>query len=283
MTNVPLEPRWVAIEPPRARSLSDARIQLHYAAQLASAVGVSYLPALSDDSHANLGWDPSHQALVSHGVRSRSRTIRAGIRPADLSLIVLDQASTVAAIPLSGSTIRKAADVLRDVLASAGLDREHTLEFDGLPQHPVGNGAAFDGSDTVAFAELAHWFANAHIALDALREHTHGSDVRCWPHHFDIATLATVGPGQSCGAGLTPGDEWYQEPYFYVNAYPSPPADRVVGTLDGGGTWHTTGWTGAVLPGSRLRDVATEQAAQVQSFLDSAFAACSRLVAAVPA
>jgi hypothetical protein len=80
--------------------------------------------------------------------------------------------------------------------------------------------------------------------------------VRCWPHHFDIATLIDVSRGASgeartIGVGLSPGDASYPEPYFYVTPWPAP-ADPALMALPGGGAWHRAGWFGAVLTGSAI-------------------------------
>lgn len=282
MNNIPTERSWTAIDPARASKLADVRLQFHHAAQFSAALGSSYLPPQLDDSHTNLGWDRSRGALISHGVRTSSGTVRVGSRPADLTLLVLRDETPDLLIPLDGSTVQQAGEDLREALISTGLDGEaFTLRrHDELPQHAVNSGAAFDAADTAALVELARWFANADLVLQSLRERIHSSDVRCWPHHLDIATLATLSPGRSSGAGLSPGDDSCEEPYFYVNAYPAPTVERVKGQLQGGGTWHTTGWIGAVLPGSRLVGDAARQAAQAQAFLESAFEACSRLAGA---
>ena len=47
----------------------------------------------------------------------------------------------------------------------------------------------------------------------------------CWPHHFDIATLVKLEDGQpanarSIGVGVSPGDEYYAQPYVYVSPWP---------------------------------------------------------------
>jgi hypothetical protein len=78
------------------------------------------------------------------------------------------------------------------------------------------------------------------------------SEVRCWPHHFDIATLIEVARGKTIGVGMEPGDVYYDEPYFYVNLHPRPAAPPTA-LLGGHGTWHTHEWIGAVLPVSRLK------------------------------
>src|SRR5262249_14843197 len=121
-----------------------------------------------------------------------------------------------------------------------------------IPHHAVDDGSAFDASDRVAFAELAAWFNVAESVLENARAQNDGSEIRCWPHHFDIATLITVKPGKTVGVGLEPGDHYYDEPYFYVNANPQPRTAAATAQLAGGGSWHTHEWFGAVLPGSRV-------------------------------
>src|SRR4029079_17809264 len=113
------------------------------------------------------------------------------------------------------------------------------------------------------------------------------SPVRCWPHHFDLATLLQLdGPaagesGRSIGAGFSPGDGERQEPYLYVTPWPYP-AEPALPTLAGGGSWHREGWLGAGLPASRIVGAGSTgaQRRQVESFLDSAVAACRVLLAA---
>jgi hypothetical protein len=56
--------------------------------------------------------------------------------------------------------------------------------------------------------------------------------VRCWPHHFDIATLLSLGRGDPEGAaaigiGMSPGDAYYPQPHFYISPWPAPPADAL--------------------------------------------------------
>jgi hypothetical protein len=107
---------------------------------------------------------------------------------------------------------------------------------------------------------------------------TRASEVRSWPHHFDIATLIVPAEGKSIGVGLEPGDQYYDEPYFYVNMYPLPQASSLPDSLDGNGIWHTTEWIGAVLPASRIEPIASEQGQQVDRFLRSAVDTANRIV-----
>lgn len=90
-----------------------------------------------------------------------------------------------------------------------------------------------------------------------LRQET--SPVQLWPHHFDLAMLWLSGrliPGQDpqdeenadeqMNFGFALGDESIPEPYFYITAYPLP--DGLLDTpLPDDVTWHTEGFTGALL------------------------------------
>jgi hypothetical protein len=139
-------------------------------------------------------------------------------------------------------------------------------------------GDSFDASEKSQFEELAKWFANGASILGSLARSIHdASEVRCWPHDFDVATLVPVAAERTIGVGLEPGDSYYDEPYFYVSTHPRVPAAQARSRpLWGRGTWHTRQWTGAVLTGSRLES-ASKQEWQVREFIDSALSACRAL------
>ena len=263
-----------AIDPGLAQALTDARLQLHHAAQFVASTGISYLPAEPDDSHTNMEWVESLRALAGRVIPA-PQPFRVIVQPADLSLsIVGEDGQIVASTLLNGLTIDDAANWLRARIAERGADGDRlTLQrhFE-IPHHDVDDGATFDTKNAAAFAQLDAWYFAAYRALDYVRSSTtEASEVRCWPHHFDIATLIDLGGGRTIGVGMEPGDQYYDEPYFYVNLSPSPKPESATAALAGGGTWHTDEWVGAVLPGSQLGENPKEQ---VEAFLDSAIIAC---------
>jgi hypothetical protein len=275
--------KWQATDPAAAHTLRDARLQLHYAAQFGTALGISFLPKEPDDSHTNLGWSGARGALMSRAVDGSRGPVSAGVLVADLAVLLTVDGGVAAAIPLDRTTIPAAADHLRHALTAAGLDRSrYALDRHyELPAHPVATGSEFDASDWSAFDQLARWYGNSVLELNRLASDEAGaSEVRTWPHHFDTATLISHGEGRSNGVGFSPGDQYYDEPYFYANVSPQPDADRLTGSLAGDGSWHTRDWIGAVLPGSRVHGDATAQQSQVREFLDSALAACRTLAGA---
>jgi hypothetical protein len=272
---------WQAVTPSRATLLTDARVQFHYAAQFATAGGISYLRAQPDDSHTNLEWIPEFQALFSRPLPA-ARPFRIGARPADLALLLVPQEhTTIAEFNLDRCTIADAVSWLRSEISAQGADPErYTLKRHyEIPLHPVASGEAFDATDRPGFEELSKWFADAASILnDLARKTPQTGEVRCWPHHFDIGMLIQIDAQRSIGVGLEPGDDYYAEPYFYVNMSPQPSlTDLRRHQLRGNGSWHTSGWIGAVLPGSRLGSPKMQEA-QVSSFLESAIGAARQLI-----
>jgi hypothetical protein len=200
----------------------------------------------------------------------------------NLAVLIVTQANQLLAeYRLHGRTIIETRDWIRSQIKLLGGDgSRYTLTRDyEIPRHDVTYGEAFDASDSSHFEELAKWFANGAALLSAVTRSALGAtELRCWPRDFDIATLIQVAPGCTIGVGLEPGDDYYDEPYFYVSAHPQPAASRTRSRpLWGSGTWHTYDWVGAVLPGSRL-GAASSQERQIREFLDSALSACRALL-----
>jgi len=272
---------WQPVRPEEATRLTDSRLQLHHAAQFAAAAGISFLPPLPDDSHTSLEWVPALGGLFSRVIPARS-PFRVGVRPVKLALqIVSEENRPIAEYRLHGRTITEAKDWVRSQVKLLGADGSRytlTRHYE-IPGHDVAIGESFDASEPLRFEELAKWLANGTALLGSFaRTVPVATEIRCWPHTFDISTMIEVAPGRTIGVGLEPGDRYYDEPYFYVKMDPQPAPSRTWSRpLWGSGTWHTYQWVGAVLCGSRLGG-ASSQEQHIREFLDSAVAACRTLL-----
>jgi hypothetical protein len=271
--------------------LTDARLQLHFAAQAAAAVGKQLVPHQPDYGEQSFQWQAGPRAFAQ-GLVPGKKPFRAALRPWPAALMLLDDnGAAIEEFPLEGKTLDDAYEWTRvEVERLLGRHLEAPLERPGedFPAHPVLHGAAFSttGANGPGFAELGRYFANADRLLRALADRNPGaSPVRDWPHHFDLATLIVLDPGaeaeksRSIGAGLSPGDGGMAEPYFYVLPWPAPPI-HALPQLAGGGHWQTAGWVGAVLPASSFTNAATNgsQGRRVEEFLESAVAGSRRLL-----
>jgi hypothetical protein len=274
---------WMRVGQVAPSALSDTRLQLHHAAQIAVSAAISYIAARPDDSHTALTWVAPLGCLATEPITA-TRQFRIALRVEDLTLHMLDQnESATHSFTLPGRTVAEAQQWLVEVLAQAALDpaRFTARKHYTIPAHPVASGATFSADRPSQLQELARYWSNAAGLLAALARRTEGAGlVRTWPHHFDIATLIALpgGSGKTVGVGQSPGDEFYDEPYWYVGPYPSPSVTALP-PIGGSGHWHTRGWVGAVLPASDYVD-APDQRSQVTAFVDSAVSACRTLLGA---
>ena len=227
--------------------LAEARLQAHWAAQLASAPGTSLIPPRDDFTHTNLRWVPALRALVGQEVDGK----QAALRLEDLTLRVAD-----ATLALPGRTYDEALAWLGEIFGAPLHRSKHEM-----PAHAIAEGEAFAEVD--GLSELAALYARAHQALSAL-----GPDVICWPHHFDIAALHDLGEGRSVGTGMSPGDGSYPDPYWYVTPWPYPDDPTSLPALSEG-AWHTEGWVGAVLPSTEAPEGFLSEALAVARALHS--------------
>jgi hypothetical protein len=216
------------------RSLTDARLQLHWAAQLPGAAADSLLEPAADDSHSNLGWDSEHSRLVG----------RSGVQ---LGLVPFEIGSPGGEwLSLEG---RRLEDVRRWLEEKIGQPLSFR-DYD-MPAHGVREGKPFAASAD-DLAELANWFRLGQQVMQSYGE------CLVWPHHLDLGWLLEIdGPQASIGGGLSPGDNHFDQPYFYVNPYgariPETLPDLEIGQWAGN-------WAGAVCTGQQLVDNGDVQA-----------------------
>ena len=167
---------WRGVSPAMAPSLSDSRRQLHHAAQLANAAGISWLPAQADDSHTNLEWVQPLGGVFC-GVAPVTQPFRVGIRVEHLALVVADERTArPEAFPPDGQRVTDAAEWLRERAVALGADASRfTLDRHYvIPHHPVGDGAPFDAAPRAALAELAArlYYAEPYFYVNMHPPHT---------------------------------------------------------------------------------------------------------------
>ncbi len=280
---------WLKLGAAAPKTLQDARLQAHFAVQIAAGLGTELLEPRPDWSHTALCWSSEHRALVGEAVGQKPR-LQCGLRLHDLTLLLLgEEGQQIDAYSLHGQTLQDGFAWLNKAVPphlKQTPDKAFAPRASGLPQHPVQTNEPFSTARSESFVELAKWYENAAHILGTHQKNTPGaSPIRCWPHHFDIAFLAVLDPdkdpeaARSVGVGLSPGDGSYSEPYWYVTPWPSP-KDTALPPLSGGGAWHTDGFLAGVLTGSTVVEDPNEttQKKQVGDFLQNAITESLRLI-----
>lgn len=241
MVKDPLPVDWSFLRNPPPTMLAAACALAHRAAQWPARAARANLAPVPDDSHASLEWDAGRMALVTQPLDDK---VRVGLRVGVHELVFASGAHTEA-FPLAHAADADAGHWLDARLAGEGLQLASGAQ---LPYDMPPALFARAPAEAPRLAALGGWFAAAAQVLEELRR-KHRRDapgpVRCWPHHFDIAVLFDLGKGAAIGIGLSPGDAYFAQPYFYLSPTP-PPATDELPPLPPGGRWHARGFFGAV-------------------------------------
>ena len=260
--------------------LSEARLQAHCAAQWLARAARAYVPPQPDDGHTSLSFDHALDGFLTHPFKNG---MRLSLQVTNLSLTLRDRdgAAVVESIFLNGRSDSQVRQSLGDKLSKLNLDARALgapSPYE-IPAHAIAQGSHYDAiGSAAALMELAVWFSNAELLLDNIQGQLIGrklaaSSVCCWPHHFDLATLTTL-PKRDVdavgylGVGLSPGDNYYDEPYFYVSVYPKPDS-TMLPTLPMFGHWHTHEFMAAIVPARKILS-ATDQKTETDEFLQCA-------------
>jgi len=253
------------------RKLEESRKNLHQAIQLIGAFPRNFLTPDPTDASASLLWNKDLQALESILVGK----YQLGLSFADFSLYLSEAGSVKETVKLDGISVVEAMSQLVAVLSKYGLSGDqYNLE---LPYEIE----SYDYNqplkvDTVALSEFSILYANTNeVLIQVVSENVNAYDIRCWPHHFDLATLIPLkfdGNGelqQSIGVGLSPGDEGIDEPYLYVNIWPNVALAKLQKHSLNNGNWNLAGWSGAVLRYTSLLSVDNQEESFVNFIMDT--------------
>jgi hypothetical protein len=253
----------------------------HKAVQLLTLAARANLEPAADDSHSNLGWDTTSKRFLSQPMPLNDRAMLIGLSLSPLRLEVVQDETTRDKLDMEGQTTEDALQWLDRQLREAELNpaSKVTLPYE-LPEAVAKTERLFPQAVSVQLTALAAWFDLANTVISDFAKNYADlkpgpSPARCWPHHFDIATYVQLEAGSAeaargIGLGMSPGDESYGQPYFYVNPWPHLDPTNLPDPPHPG-HWHTDGYVGAVATAEQIVTLDDVPEA-LSSFVESAFA-----------
>ena len=153
---------WKTLGLVAPNELVESRLQLHYAAQVVASAGLTFLEAQPDDGHPNFAWGDALQAFA--GRKLPVSKARVGLRVADLTLLLMDEADGISEeFLLEGERLETAYAWLAAATKSAGeaVPSEGIIRSEyEIPSHPIQKGEVFSSAPHKNLVELARWFAN---------------------------------------------------------------------------------------------------------------------------
>jgi hypothetical protein len=250
---------WIELNNFSHEELAEARKQIHQAAQLPAIAGRCLNPKDSVDNYAALIYDKNSNWLTSQSLGESEFLIALSLSEFNL-VITNKKRELLAFLALDSKTYDETFWWMTEKISELGLDSNKlnkNLPYQ-IPEYPTSKGTPFKQTNPADFIELQNYFFNAAFILENVSKNEKNiSQVRCWPHHFDTAVLITIEmnsnpvKSRTIGVGLSPGDESYNEPYFYISPWPYPDNKEKLPKLNYG-HWHKQGWFGGILTATEI-------------------------------
>ena len=238
--------------------LKQNRKVLHKAVQIVGAFPRNMLPHDPTDATASLIWNSNNQALESIPFLDKNRSIKVGLLFESFELYVDLDGNILTAFGLNGKSVSEGVAWLKRELAKLSIEAGHLnlkLPYE-IENYDYSRSLKVDNDAVLEYKKL--YQHTQQILAHLVTNWKDAYDIRCWPHHFDLATLIpleTDADGEllkSIGIGLSPGDEGVEEPYVYVNIWPNVSLGALEKHNLSIGHWNKEGWSGAVLTYSQM-------------------------------
>lgn len=275
--------QWLPLSDVELSNLAQVRLQFHQGVQNVAAVGRRFLEKSKEDEQSTLIWFPGLNRLAGKWITSTT-TFRSSISFDDFAIYLVDsQYNTLATFFLHEKNHRQALVWLEEQIALLGLDTSQltlNLPYE-LPAEVSKVGKPFFLPDLNSAKELGRYFHNGYLVLSEVQAAFKSSEVRCWPKNFDLSTRIIVNntgnPKTSSFVtiGLSPGDQEFEEPYFYVAPWPYPATEALPSLTHG--RWVEEHWIGAVLPAAELV-LHTDQHKVVKKFMSECFSVLRKVM-----
>lgn len=157
-----IESYWQDVGNRHPKSLAEARLQLHYAAQVISAAADALLEPKPGGEHRCLEFLPEAGALVTAPVEA-SQPFRVGMSVSELELVVFDpDGAPLDHFELGGQTLADAFAWAGELATRAGIEPGE-LELPRtakIPPHPLAEGGAFSKTVSLGTREIGRYFSN---------------------------------------------------------------------------------------------------------------------------
>lgn len=231
--------------------MNDTLLQLHWVAQLGDAFAKASAAPHPMWHHVALRVDESAWTTVP----SATNHLRLAIRPSEAALELGMNERPPATFALQQRTLTQALAWIESSVPAGTLAGPLALRDPSkMPPHPIGTqGAAIELDLGVAQKEQRRYARASSILGRVVEPLPNAGPVLLWPHHFDVSSMVTIAKGtkadhedaRTITLGRSPGDSAYDHAYWYVTPWPYPETEQLPEIE--AGTWHTSGWVGAVL------------------------------------
>ena len=223
--------------------------EIHLAAQYLATASISFIKKRDDDSHTNMGWSIEKQELSSWPLSEKEGQLSLSLKTFSLIWTKGDKSTE---FPLHGKTHLEVKTWLKKAAKeSIFMIYIYHLHYE-LPYPSITDDYTFTLESKPEMSRIAKLFDVSQAAFETvLKKQELESELRVWPHHFDLGAYATVSDSLALGFGLAIPDENIDDFYYYISAYEgSDSVETKNFKALSTGEWQTGDWKAATLKAS---------------------------------
>jgi hypothetical protein len=193
--------------------------ELHIAAQYLAAAAISFVEKKDDDSHTNLGWSNESLTLSTRSLNSNGDKLALDF--SSYSLVWNTTSGVISSLGLDKVTHNQVLEWINLQLKG----REYDSSYKYSLHYDIGYGIDIDNysfpeANNEELQKIANHLNVAQSAMqDILEKKKLNSEIRVWPHHFDLGAYTVISETLSLGFGLAIPDSGIDDFYYYISGY----------------------------------------------------------------
>lgn len=225
--------------------------QIHIASQYLATAAISFLDKKEDDSHTNLGFDIDNGYIETWPLNDQGSKI--AFDYVNFALHLINNNSAKISISLDGKTHKEVITWMESLTTALEITKPYVynLHYD-LPYDEITDDYILKKpSDTIIQKLLQNRTVAQKILKETIDSSSLDSDIRIWPHHFDIGAFSNLKnkEGVAIGLGMAIPDTVHSDYYFYISGYKGHESVPTTNFKDlTTGSWSKGSFKGATLP-----------------------------------
>lgn len=227
--------------------------QVHLAAQYLAGAGISFIKKRDDDSHINMGWSTDLHELSTWPLSEKGDQLSLSLKTFSL---IWSNPEKRFEFPLDGKSHLEIKTWIKgQAKSNINMIYIYHLHYE-LPYPFPSDDSTFKLKSKAELSRFSDLFDLSQTSFTAvLKQQKLESELRTWPHHFDLGAYTNPNDSLSIGFGLAVPDKAIDDFYFYVSGYNG---DDSVETKDFKslrlGDWQTEDWKAATLRATGMKE-----------------------------
>jgi len=220
--------------------------QVHIAAQFLAAAGISFIKKRGDDSHTNMGWSIDKQELSTWPLSEKGDRLSLSLKT--FSLIWSNEKNRAEFSLNEKSYLEVITWIKSQAKSNLGMFYIYHLHYE-LPYPFPSNDFIYQLTSRDELSKISALFDAGQSSFTAvLKQQELTSELRVWPHHFDLGAYIVPNESLSIGFGLAIPDSTIDDFYFYVSGYNGGDSIETKNFKALSiGEWQTEAWKAATL------------------------------------